>query len=264
MPASTARSRRHRITFATSRTLAYLSVLELGKVWERTLRRGRVPLKYSQGFNPRPRMHFAAPLPVGCGSAADLLDLSLDEPWAPQRLRDAITGVTPENLIVLDVTAVDVRAKSLSDLLQEAEYSVWLQEVDEAELAETLEAFLRKEEILMPKRGRKYRGRFYDLRPLVKSLSLDPATPSPWLGLRMRVTARPGATGRPDEVLRALGLVDRPRRSTRTRLILESEKPADKAATAVEETTELLAQPPVTPRPGGTSESSEVRKTPSW
>ncbi|MCJ7548088.1 MAG: hypothetical protein MUQ30_00210, partial [Anaerolineae bacterium] len=77
---------------------------------------------------------------------------------------------------------------------------------------------------------RKYRGKVYDLRPLVKSLSLDPGAPSPWLGLRMRVVACPGATGRPDEVLRALGLADRPRRSTRTRLILDSEEPAAVAA----------------------------------
>jgi len=226
MPTPSAGSARHRITFATSRTLAYLSVLELGKLWERTLRRGHVPLKYSQGFNPRPRMHFAAPLPVGCGCGADLLDLSLDEPRTSQALSDAIAGVLPQNLIVLDVTAVDIHAKSLSELLQEAEYSVWLQQVGEAELAETVAAFLEKDEILMPKRGRKYRGRFYDLRTLVKSLTLDPATPSPWLGLRMRVTARPGATGRPDELLRALGLADRPRRTTRTRLILESEEAA--------------------------------------
>jgi len=223
MPTPPAMSGRHRITFATSRTLAYLSVLELGKVWERTLRRGRVPLKYSQGFNPRPRMHFAAPLPVGCGCRADLLDLSLDEPRTSQALRDAIAGVTPRNLVVLDVAAVDIHAKSLSDLLQEAEYSVWLQQVGEAELAETVTAFLEREEVLMSKRGRKYRGKFYDLRPLVKSLSLDPATPSPWLGLHMRMMARPGATGRPDELLRALGLADRPRRSTRTRLILADE-----------------------------------------
>jgi radical SAM-linked protein len=226
MPTPTAGSARHRITFATSRTLAYLSVLELGKLWERTLRRGHVPLKYSQGFNPRPRMHFAAPLPVGCGCGADLLDLSLDESWTSQALRDAIADVMPQNLVVLDATAVDVHARSLSDLLQEAEYSVWLQQVSEAELAETIVAFLEKEEILMPKRGRKYRGKLYDLRPLVKSLSLDPTTPPPWLGLHMRVMARPGATGRPDELLRALGLADLPRRSTRTRLILDSEEPA--------------------------------------
>jgi len=252
MPTPAAGSGRHRITFATSRSLAYLSVLELGKLWERTLRRGCVPLKYSQGFSPRPRMHFAAPLPVGCGCGADLLDLSLDEPWTSQALRDAIAGVTPQNLVVLDVTAVDIRATSLSDLLQEAEYSVWLQQVDEAELAETVAAFLEKDEILMPKRGRKYRGKFYDLRPLVKSLTLDPATPSPWLGLRMRVMARPGATGRPDEVLRALGLADRPRRSTRTRLILDTDEPAAVAASSEDKENSLamraLLQPQRAPR----------------
>ena len=73
----------------------------------------------------------------------------------------------------------------------------------------------------MAKRGRKYRGKTYDLRPLVHELRIDDA-PGPWVGMWMRVNARPGATGRPDEVLNALGLKDVPRRCTRTRLILEN------------------------------------------
>lgn len=239
VPTPAAGSVRHRITFATSRTLAYLSVLELGKVWERTLRRAHVPLKYSQGFNPRPRMHFAAPLPVGCGCDADLLDLSLNTPWTSQALRDALAGVTPRDLAVLDATSVDVHAKSLADLLREAEYNVWLKEVSETELAETVATFLATDEIMVPKRGAKFRGRLYNLRPLVISLSLDPAAPSPWLGLHMHVTARPGATGRPDEILRALGLADRPRRSKRTQLILTSEEPVAAANPTI--TSELQA-----------------------
>ncbi len=73
----------------------------------------------------------------------------------------------------------------------------------------------------MAKRGRKYRGKTYDLRPLVEALHIEEA-PSPWIGLWLRVQARPGATGRPDEVLNALNLTDVPRRCTRTRLILDA------------------------------------------
>ena len=55
---------RHRITFATARSLAYISVLELGAIWERSLRRAGVAVRYSQGYNPRPKLVFAAPLLV--------------------------------------------------------------------------------------------------------------------------------------------------------------------------------------------------------
>ena len=65
-----------------------MSVLELGKIWERSLRRAGMPLKYSQGFNPRPKLNFAAPLPVGCGCEADLMDVWLETPVEPE----AMTG----------------------------------------------------------------------------------------------------------------------------------------------------------------------------
>lgn len=221
-PHSDAAGVRHEITFATARSLAYVSVLELGTLWERSLRRAMVPLKYSQGYNPRPRMHFAAPLPVGCGSEADLLDVSLTQPLAPATLRQALMGMTPPDLAVIRVTLVDEQAPTLSDRLQEAEYRVWLRDCSAGQLQASVQRFLGAARVELPKRGRKHRGKLYDLRPLVKHLTLDHAAPPPWVGIEMRLNARPGATGRPDEVLKALDLADRPRRCTRTHLILAS------------------------------------------
>ena len=212
---------RHRITFGTSRTLAYVSVLELGTVWERALRRGRVPLKYSQGFNPRPRMHFAAPLPVGCGSEADLLDILLEQPWSSEAVAEALHGVTPADLVVVSVAPVEANAPALSELLVETEYRVWLQEIGEVALRDEVESFMASDSVLLEKRGRRHRGKSYNLRPLVKDLQVSPDTPAPWVGLWMRLEARPGATGRPDEVLKALKFVESPQRCVRTRLILE-------------------------------------------
>ncbi len=212
---------RHCITFATSRALAYVSVLELGAVWERTLRRARVPVKYSQGFNPRPRMHFAAPLPVGCGSEADLLDVSLHVAWAPEAIIRALYGVTPPHLTVISVAAVADDDPALSEQLVAAEYRIRLQGEDQAALSAAVEHLLAQESLPLPRRGRRHRGKSYDLRPLIHTLEVGPALSSPWMALRMRLAARPGATGRPDEVLKALGWDDAPRSCTRTRLILE-------------------------------------------
>ncbi len=217
----TAPAVRHRITFATEKTLAYVSVLELGKVWERSLRRAGVPLKYSQGFNPRPRMNFAAPLPVGCGAEADLLDVLLESPWTSDAVVGALAGVLPSDLAVRAVEPVAPETPALAEQLVAAEYRIWLRDVSAAEAAAAVAGFMEGAAMPMAKRGRKYHGKTYDLRPLVQELRPVDA-PAPWVGLHLRVQARPGATGRPDEVLKALNLTDAPRRCTRERLILEA------------------------------------------
>jgi radical SAM-linked protein len=213
-------SLRHRITFGTRRTLAYISVLELGTLWERTLRRARVPVKYSQGYNPRPRMHFAAPLPVGCGSEADLLDVELDEPRTAGAIEEALRDVTPMDLTVVAVTAVSEDEEALSEQLVETVYRTKVRDVPRRTVEDAVARLMDAETWPMPKRGRKHRGKTYDLRALIHELRLEPAAEGPWTDLWMRLNAQPGATGRPDEVLKALDLAEAPRRCARVALIL--------------------------------------------
>ncbi len=212
-------SRRYRITFATTGPLAYVSVLELGTVWERSLRRAGIVLRYSQGFNPRPKIQFASPLPTGCGGAAEWLDIWLESPKEPAQIAAALEGKTPDALSVLDVTSVPESEPPLSEQLVATETLVLLQDANLKAVQTAIAELLGSASILRPRRG-KQRGKPYDLRPLVESLTAEAAA-SPWsVSLSMRLTARPGATGRPDEVLDALGLADKPQRCTRTRLIL--------------------------------------------
>ncbi len=213
-------SLRHRITFGTARSLAYVSVLELGTIWERTLRRARVPVRYSQGFTPRPRMHFAAPLPVGCGTTSELLDVTLDEPLTAEELRHALQGTAPRDLTIVAITPVDESAPALSEQLIAAEYEVWLRDVDPDALRMAIARLIDAERLELPRRGKGDRS--YDLRPLLLELDTIPNLPLPWVGLRMLLQARTGATGRPDDVLMALGFEAAPRRCTRTRLILQT------------------------------------------
>ncbi|MGC9358276.1 MAG: TIGR03936 family radical SAM-associated protein [Anaerolineae bacterium] len=219
---------RHRITFATRRTLAHVSVLDLGRVWERTLRRARIPLRYSQGYNPRPKMQFALPLPTGCGGDAEWLDIWLEEPWNSARITSALAGKTPEDLIVVAIEAAHEDEPALFERVLATEYRVLLRDVAPERVSKAVEAFLASESVLRPKRGRR-RHKKYDLRPLVESLTLENLIPEgsgedyqDWTtALEMRLTALPGATGRPDELLKALDLGDVPRRCTRTRIHLD-------------------------------------------
>lgn len=214
-------SYRLRLTFATSGPLAYVSVLDLGRIWERSLRRAGVPLKYSQGFNPRPRLQFAAPLPTGCGGEAEWLDLWLAEPWEPARLLAALQGQTPAGLTVLAAEPVPETAPALETQIVAAEYRIELYEVKPAAVQAAVEALL-----VAPTLPRERRGKPYDLRPLIEAISLQPLAVSEQpsaVVVHARLTARPGATGRPDELLAALGYANTPRRCTRVRLLLNHE-----------------------------------------
>ncbi|TFG67413.1 MAG: DUF2344 domain-containing protein [Anaerolineales bacterium] len=213
-------SLRHRITFATERTLAYVSVLELTAIWERSLRRGAIPLRYSQGFNPRPKMNFAAPLPVGCGSEAELLDIWLEESLYPEAILSAMKKKTPVDLHIVDISAINIDAPTLSEQLRSAEYSVWLQDITVETLKTKIEALLAMDVIQRPRRGKKYRGKIYDLRKLIMDLRVTSEGNDPLHEVWMHLMAEYGATGRPDEVIQALGIAHCLRRCSRSRLIL--------------------------------------------
>lgn len=214
---------RYRIHFATRKSLAYISVLELGTLWERTLRRAGAPLRYSQGYNPRPKIRFPAPLPVGCGGEAEFVDVLFDAPREPTEIRAALVGATPPDLAVHDVEAVAYRAPAPDQQLVATEYRTWLRGVAPATVEAAATALMASEEVLVKKRGGSRRGKLYNFRPLVYDLRVE-TPPEPWdSGLWMHLSARHGATGRPDTLLRALELADLPRRCTRLRLILEEE-----------------------------------------
>ena len=72
-------AQRLRITFGKSGALTYTSSLDVAKIWERVLRRAGLPIMYTQGFNTRPRIQLAMPLPLGITSECEILDIALRE-----------------------------------------------------------------------------------------------------------------------------------------------------------------------------------------
>jgi radical SAM-linked protein len=141
-------------------------------------------------------------------------DIPLDD--LPARLNETL----PSGLQVVGVKQVDEREPALQTQVESAEYEVTLKAADRFELERRLESVLQA-----PTIPRERRGKPYDLRPLIEELSLTP-TPLPegeGQGMRvfMRLRAREGATGRPEEVLDVLGIAFEETRIERTRLVFK-------------------------------------------
>ncbi len=195
--------------------MRYTSHLDLQRTWERTFRRARLPLAFTQGFHPHPRLVFAAALPLGLTADEELMDLWLREHVSLQHLHDALSESVPAGLRLVAAEVVSPTAPSLPHDVIAAEYRVSLdRSVDLDALATRVAALLAAERLERERRGRKY-----DLRPLVEALELMNGG-AEVAALRMRLASRPSATGRADEVLDALGLDVALCRSHRTRLVL--------------------------------------------
>jgi radical SAM-linked protein len=214
---------RLRITFSKQGALRYTGHLDLHKILERSIRRAGLPLAYSQGYHPQPKLNLAAALPLGFLSQAEVMDI-----WLNEDVEDAVSALqanVPPGLTIFRAKPVDERAPSLQTQVIAAEYEVEVTEADYGTgLTEKIASVMESESIPRERRGKKY-----DLRPLIEQLSLTPGPLSSPQGaiegrgekIFMRLTAREGATGRPEEVLDVLGIPQEAARIERTRLIFE-------------------------------------------
>ncbi len=205
---------RWRITYTVEGPLRYISHLEQVRVWERAIRRAGLPLAYSGGFTPRPRLQVAAPLPLGFASEAEWLDLWLEQPVEPETIVRALTATLPEGLTIRNIEGVPPVAPSLPSQVVAARYVVTVETTVPADEIRRRIADLLAAETLLRER----RGRSYDLRPLILDLRLEKVSAGECV-LTMLLSAREGATGRPEEVLDALGLADGFFRVTRRRIL---------------------------------------------
>ena len=208
---------RVRITFAKQGALRYVGNLDLHKIMERSLRRADLPLAYSHGYHPQPKINLAAALPLGFASRAEVMDVWLNR--EVQGIVPSLQANVPPGLIILGATQVDEREPSLQTQVVAAEYQVEITEAGYAAgLNEKIASVMESESIPRERRGKKY-----DLRPLIEELSpfsLEGAG-GEGQGLFMRLTSREGATGRPEEVLDVLGIPLEDTRIERTNLIFK-------------------------------------------
>jgi radical SAM-linked protein len=168
---------RWRLTFARDEEARYLSHLDAVHLWERAFRRGEIPLATTEGFNPRPKLVFAAPLQLGMLAERDLADLFLAERLTSPEMRRRLAAGMPNGYRVVDLHDVWIGAPALAPQLAAADYRVTLFNVKQADLAAAAAKLMAAEE-LPRQRHREKRTISYDLRPLLLEIQVrapDPA-----------------------------------------------------------------------------------------
>lgn len=214
-------AQRLRVTYRKDGPARYVAHLDLMRTWERAIRRARLPLTYSQGFTPHPKLQLAAPLPVGTAALREFIDIWFDEAVAPVEVASRLSAVLPDGISIVDVAPVDDRAPALQAASVAAQYEVQYAPgaVDEPAARHALSVLLALETLPWEEaRGDKTRS--YDLRPAI--LGAEVRSDGGAVVLALRLSLRDGASARPSSVAVAIGLgAVEPVLTTRVALELE-------------------------------------------
>ncbi len=180
--------------------MRFTSHRDFSRAFERAVFRARVPMAYSSGFNPHPRISYAGAAPTGSASEAEYLEIGLAEVVSPEDVRRSLAEALPDGLDILDV--VEASGGSLADRL---EASHWELDVaaPEADTTAAVEQFLATESVLVERMTKKGLREF-DCRAAVVSLAVVPSERGSRLDLVLR-HAVPAV--RPDDVLSGLARV---------------------------------------------------------
>jgi len=211
--------RRLRLRFTKAGKIRFTSHRDVARMWERALRRSRLPLAYSQGFVPHPLVSFGLALPTGCESLGEYLDLRLERAGPGEtpleRLPEALSALLPEGI---DVEAAALIGDAEGSLQQEVGSCDWELEVlgvPGEELAERVDTMLASPTLTI-RRERKGRPSEDDIRPAILALS----TTSPLGHLRAVLATHPRGV-RPGDLVMALGADAVPGRAWRTHQWIE-------------------------------------------
>ncbi len=189
-----------RLRFAKCGDLRLVSHHDIMRCLERMLRRARVPMAATQGFNPRPKMTFALALGLGIEARREVVDLELSEPLEPSELLERLSAVAPPGFDWVDARALPARCGCAAASLARVPDAGTGDRRDGARAA--LEALLAAE--TWPGiRRRKDREQTFDLRPHVVAAELSDDGM-----LRFRLAVSPDGSARPEDVLEAIRLRD--------------------------------------------------------
>lgn len=193
---------RLRLRYTKRGRLRFTSHRDIARAFERALRRAQVPMAYSAGFSPHPRISWVGAAPTGVASEAEYVEISLAVRVEPGALRQALDASLPDGIDVVEVVEA-VPGTSLPDRVQASLWEVRLAEVTVQALADAVERLLAADEVLV-QRLVKDGMRTLDARAAVVSAS---AVPGEGCATLRTVVRHVTPAVRPDDVLSGLRLV---------------------------------------------------------
>lgn len=191
-----------RIRYAKRGRLRFTSHRDFARAFERAVRRAAIPIGFSSGFTPHPKISYANASPTGAASEAEYLEIGMTRPCDPDQVREALDAALPDDLDIVEV--VVAKPGALADRLEGSAWEIRLPGVSVEHAQAAVDAFLATDEVLverMMKRGL----RTLDCRDAVKALSArSEETPMGPCAILAVVVRHDTPSIRPDDVLAGL------------------------------------------------------------
>lgn len=161
-----------RIRFKYMKTgrLRFLSHLDLMTLFQRAAARAGIPLAFSQGFNPHPKISFGPALPVGMESETEYLDMETDPLIDLLTITKALNHTLPQGIRILEARIIPRKASSLSGSISRYVYAIEVPEACSRDIEDRVRKFLERSSIIVEKEGKQK-----NIRPAIESISMVPS-----------------------------------------------------------------------------------------
>lgn len=192
---------RIRLRYTKRGRLRFTSHRDFQRAFERALRRAEVPMAYSAGFTPHPKVSYANAAPTGTGSEAEYLEIALTQTRDPEKLRELLDESLPDGLDIIE--AVEARTSGLADRLTASVWELRLDGVAPEDAERAVDAFKSADTVEVQRRT-KNGMRTFDARGAVASLEAHSPQPAASVGSTGAADAAhpAGPTDQPCAILR--------------------------------------------------------------
>jgi radical SAM-linked protein len=206
---------RVRALYHKSEAMRYTGHLDVYRAWERLIRRSELPLIYSQGFSPHPKINLSPALPLGFTSECELIDIWLERYMPLLAIEERLKMAAPPGILIQHVESIELSQAALQNQILSSVYLVNILE-SVSQLETEISRIEQASELIRTRRSKKY-----DLRPLIEKIHLLPPSVDGYLVIMMQLSCREGSTGRPEEVLAEMGYPANKARVTRKKFLAE-------------------------------------------
>lgn len=197
-----------RVRFNKKNYLRYIGHLDLMKLFQRNFSRVGIPIRYSEGFNPKPRLSIANPLSLGIESEEEYMDVDLEDKISVEEFIKKMNSALPKDIQIIDGKYLE-KGDSISSLIEWAVYEIrfnLLDSIDKTSFEEIIEKWLLKDEIIITRSRKKGRGKIEqqeNIKEFIKEIKLKEIQNN---AIVMEVTIKSGDNGnlRPLDFMEAL------------------------------------------------------------
>ena len=168
---------RYFIEFSKQGYIKYISHLDLQRLFKRSFRRVGIPIDYSEGYNPHPKMGFVQPLSLGYTTSQDYLEFHTKEPIRVDIMRSELRDVMPQGIDIINIKELDIKPKSLASCVVAAVYEISLPmnyRSRSEDVEKLVNKYMSQDGILAEKREKKTKKMVeVDIKNKIQSISVD-------------------------------------------------------------------------------------------